>query len=710
VPDLRPRAAALLADLAGPDAVLRDDQLVAIRALVEERRRVLVVQRTGWGKSAVYWIATRLRRDAGAGPTLVVSPLLALMRDQVEAAARMGVVAATINSTNSEDWGGIEARLAAGDLDVLLISPERLNSTGFRAKVLGPLAERIGLLVVDEAHCISDWGHDFRPDYRRLGEMISRLGPDIPILATTATANRRVAADIAAQLGSETVTLRGPLGRDSLSLAVVALGSAAERLAWVAGRVAAAAGSGIVYCLTVAETLQVAAYLAGEGLSVAAYSGSTDVDERTRVEADLKANRIKAVVATSALGMGFDKADLAFVFHLGSPSSPIAYYQQVGRAGRGIDAAEAVLLPSEADRRIWSFFEAVAFPPEEVTSVVLDHLAAFGPVSVPALEGIANLSRSRLEAMLKILDVEGAVQRDRGGWVRTPKPWVYDRDRVAGVRAVRAAEADSMVAYAHGTHCRMQFLRDALDDPASEPCGKCDNCTGTRPGAPDPEATARALTHLRSAETVLEPRKMWPAGLDARRGRIAAQAEPGRALAFGNDPGWFDLIAATLAATLAAAAEPLAAEPPAAEPLASEPLAAEPLDLDPTLVAGCAAALKRWQWDERPTWITWVPSARHPGLAEAVAGELARLGRLALIPTLRRSTPRPAQDTMANSTRSAANALGAFEVVGGTVWPAGPVLLVDDTVRSGWTMTVVAELLLHHGSGPVLPFALWKRP
>ena len=430
--DIGVRAAALLRDLAGPDAVWRDDQLVAIEALVERRQRVLVVQRTGWGKSAVYWIATRLLRDAGAGPSLVVSPLLALMRDQVEAAARMGVVAATINSSNVDNWSEIEADLAAGAVDVLLISPERLNSAGFRSKVLGPLTARIGLLVVDEAHCISDWGHDFRPDYRRLSEMIGRLDAGTPVLATTATANGRVAADIAAQLGAGTVTLRGPLGRDSLSLAVVHLRSAAERLAYVAGAVAAARGSGIIYCLTVAETISVAAYLAGEGLDVAAYSGSTDVAERARIEADLKANRLKAVVATSALGMGFDKADLAFVVHLGSPPSPIAYYQQVGRAGRGIDAADAVLLPTEADRRIWSFFEAVAFPSEEAAGAVLDHLARHGPVSVPGLESVANLSRSRLEAMLKILDVEGAVERGR--WRLGPHPQAVDLRPGAGGR------------------------------------------------------------------------------------------------------------------------------------------------------------------------------------------------------------------------------------------------------------------------------------
>jgi ATP-dependent DNA helicase RecQ len=680
-------AAALLRRLAGPDATLRADQRTAIDALVEGRR-VLVVQRTGWGKSAVYWIATRLRRDAGAGPTLVVSPLLSLMRDQVEAAARMGVAAVTINSTNTDDWSGIEAAVAADTVDVLLISPERLNNAGFARRVLPSLAASVGLLVIDEAHCISDWGHDFRPDYRRLGSVIAGLGPGVPVLATTATANARVTADVAAQIGEDTLTLRGALDRESLALSVVTLGSAAARLAWVADTVAAVPGSGIVYCLTVAETERVAAFLRTRGLTAEAYSGATPPDDRTRVEADLKANRVRVVVATSALGMGFDKPDLAFVVHLGSPSSPIAYYQQVGRAGRAIPSAWAALLPGPADREIWAYFDSTAMPPPDVIRRVLDTLGAEGPLTPTALEAAVNLRRGRLEALLKVLDVEGAVARTDGGrWERTGRPWVHDAARVAGVDAARRAEQAAMLAYADAAGCRMHLLRVALDDPDAADCGRCDNCTGTRPGRlpPDEATVAAALAHLRAADVVVEPRKQWPRGLPDRRGAITAahRPEPGRALAFGRDPGWGDAVAAALDGDGAPGEE---------------------------LVAGIVALLRRWAWAERPAWVTWIPSRRHPTLVRSLAAEVARVGRLELVDAVERVADRPPQAEMANSARQAANALGAFALRPVTLPGHAAGLLVDDTIGSGWTMTVVAELLRGAGSGPLLPLAFWKRP
>ncbi|MBA2283131.1 MAG: ATP-dependent DNA helicase RecQ, partial [Acidimicrobiia bacterium] len=371
---LAERAQELLEELAGPAARLRPDQLAAIEAVVGEGRRALVVERTGFGKSAIYFIATRLLRDAGGGPTLVVSPLLALMRDQVAAAAHMGVRSATVNSTNLDDWAEIEAALLAGEIDLLCISPERLNNARFVRAVLPDLAGRLGLLVIDEAHCISDWGHDFRPDYRRIRDAIASLAPGAPVLATTATANERVCEDVAEQLGDGVLVLRGPLDRESLHLGVIALPSQAERLAWVAQRLPAMAGTGIVYCLTVAQTNEVAAFLATQGIDAVAYSSATPTEQRTALEAAFKANEVKALVATSALGMGVDKPDVSFVVHLGAPPSPIAYYQQVGRAGRSVPTAEAWLLPSAEDRRIWDWFAAVGLPPEALVSRVLEAL------------------------------------------------------------------------------------------------------------------------------------------------------------------------------------------------------------------------------------------------------------------------------------------------------------------------------------------------
>ncbi|HEY5113898.1 MAG TPA: RecQ family ATP-dependent DNA helicase, partial [Nakamurella sp.] len=360
-------------------ATLRDDQWAAIQALVAERRRALVVQRTGWGKSAVYFVATALLREQGAGPTVIISPLLALMRNQIAAAARAGIRAVTINSANGEQWREVYDQVRAGAVDVLLVSPERLNNPGFRDEVLPQVAATAGLVVIDEAHCISDWGHDFRPDYRRIRTLLDDLPAGIPVLATTATANKRVAMDVAEQLttdsATDTMVLRGTLDRESLHLGVVVLPNQPSRLGWLADYLRRTAGSGIVYCLTVAATEQVADHLRSRGLTVAAYSGKTDPTERAQAEDDLLAGRVKALIATSALGMGFDKPDLAFVVHLGAPPSPIAYYQQVGRAGRAVTRAEVVLLPGPDDVDIWNYFGSLGFPAEADVRATLAELA-----------------------------------------------------------------------------------------------------------------------------------------------------------------------------------------------------------------------------------------------------------------------------------------------------------------------------------------------
>lgn len=472
------------------------------------------------------------------------------MRNQVEAAARAGIRARTINSANPEEWEGIQAEVAAGEVDVLLVSPERLNNPDFRDQVLPKLAAATGLLVVDEAHCISDWGHDFRPDYRRLRTMLADLPPGVPVLATTATANARVTADVAEQLGTgagtDALVLRGPLDRESLSLAVLTLPDAAHRLAWLADHLADLPGSGIIYTLTVAAAEEVTAYLRHRGHTVSSYTGKTENADREQAENDLQANRVKALVATSALGMGFDKPDLGFVVHLGSPSSPIAYYQQVGRAGRGVEHAEVLLLPGREDEAIWQYFASVAFPPEEQVRRTLDVLAQAGrPLSLPALEPLVDLRRTRLETMLKVLDVDGAVHRVKGGWTSTGEPWVYDAERYAWVARQRSAEQQAMRDYAASTGCRMEFLRRQLDDEEAAPCGRCDNCAGARFTADvSGAALDTARGELSRPGVELEPRKMWPTGLAAvgvdLKGRIPAgeQASTGRALGRLSDIGW----------------------------------------------------------------------------------------------------------------------------------------------------------------------------
>ncbi|MEO7352320.1 MAG: DEAD/DEAH box helicase, partial [Marmoricola sp.] len=524
------------------DARLHDDQWAAIEALVVEQSRVLVVQKTGWGKSAVYFVATALLRGLGAGPTVIISPLLALMRNQIEAAQRAGIRAATINSTNLEDWAAVRARVEAGEIDVLLVSPERLNNPTFRDEVLPQLTETAGLLVVDEAHCISDWGHDFRPDYRRIRQMLTTLPAGIPVLATTATANSRVTGDVAEQLGTDVLVLRGSLDRESLHLAVMQLERPEQRLAWLGEHLGDFDGSGIIYTLTVAATQEVAEHLRSHGHAVAAYSGQTEATERLSLEQDLLAGRLKALVATSALGMGFD-ARLGFVVNLGAPSSPVAYYQQVGRAGRGTDDAKVVLMPAQEDRDIWRYFASLAFPAEQHVRSTLRALAENGsPMSTAALETHVDLSRTRLETMLKVLDVDGAVDRVRGGWTATGQEWAYDQERYDRVAAARRDEQAAMLAYVATDGCRMRFLREQLDDPGAADCGRCDNCGGIELAAEvSGVALQEAGERLRRPGVTVAARKMWPSalanlGIDLK-GKITEGAEPGRAVGRLTDLG-----------------------------------------------------------------------------------------------------------------------------------------------------------------------------
>src|SRR3954468_14206211 len=502
---LTDRAPELLARLAGPEARFREHQLEAVNDLVTDRARVLCVQRTGWGKSAVYFLATSLLRETGAGPALIVSPLLALMRNQIAAAEKLGIRAHTINSTNRDGWDEVRDLLEQDAVDLLLISPERLNNPQFRDTMLPLFAERVGLLVIDEAHCISDWGHDFRPDYRRIQDMLARLPEGVAVLCTTATANDRVVADISEQLqlgGGQLRTYRGPLSRASLRLEVVDLPAQADRLAWLATHLPQLPGSGIVYTLTKRDADTVAEWLNGHGVPAEAYSGEVDTQRRVEVEERLLRNELKAVVATSALGMGYDKPDLGFVVHYQEPGAVISYYQQGGRAGRAIDRADVVLLRGHEDRRIQDFFIEQAFPPRELVSRVLE--AVSDGATTPEVMASVNLGRGRIEALLKVLDVEGAVARDGTRWTLVPgSGWHYDAERYAKVTALRRREQEAMAAFGADGRCLMRALREELDDPAPEDCGVCAVCTAPRfAGALDPTLVREAALYLRSRPLV----------------------------------------------------------------------------------------------------------------------------------------------------------------------------------------------------------------
>ncbi|MDR7087266.1 ATP-dependent DNA helicase RecQ [Aeromicrobium panaciterrae] len=673
------------------DAVFHDGQLEAIRALVDDHSRALVVQRTGWGKSAVYFIATLLLRQRGAGPTLLVSPLLALMRDQVAAAARAGVRAVAINSANPHEWDETLAKLAADEVDVLLVSPERLNNPRFRDEQLPDLIARMGMLVVDEAHCISDWGHDFRPDYRRLAELIAALPTDLPVLATTATANERVVVDVAEQLGAagEVLTIRGSLARTSLRLGVLQLSDSRARLGWLLSHLGDMPGSGIIYTLTVSAAEDTARLLREAGHQVRAYTGRTDTDQREGLEQQLKDNELKALVATSALGMGFDKPDLGFVIHLGAPSSPVAYYQQVGRAGRATESADVLLLPGREDPDIWHYFATSSMPNEARAAAVINALSD-SPISTPALEALVDLRRTPLELLLKVLDVDGAVRKVTGGWIATGKPWTYDKERYERIAEARAAEQQSMVTYETSSMCRMEMLQADLDDPTAAPCGRCDNCAGAwYPAAVDESAAQVAASSLDKVGVEIDPRAQWPTGSQHAKGKIAEpeRAEPGRAVARLTDLGWGGTLREVFAA------------------------GAPDAPITDALLGACVRVLKDWEWDERPAAVVNIPSRSKPLLVDSFARGIARIGQLQDLGALDLVGEGPRGEPGGNSAYRLAGVWGAFTVGAELAeqiqaLDGKPILLIDDRVDSRWTMTVAARELRDNGAGQVLPFAL----
>ncbi len=651
-------------------------QLEAIRALALHRRRVLVVQRTGWGKSAVYFIATRMLRDAGSGPTLLVSPLLALMRNQIDAAERMGVQARTINSSNTSEWDEIIDEVGKGQVDVLLISPERLANRDFQDKVLSRIGTSTGLLVVDEAHCISDWGHDFRPDYRRVKRILDLLPDTVPVLGCTATANRRVTEDVATQLGAGLEVFRGELGREGLALQVATMPSQAARLAWLAMTVPHLPGTGIVYCLTKGDVDLVTGWLQQKGTSARRYTG--DSGDREDIEQDLLGNRLKVVVATSALGMGFDKPDLAFVIHFQAPGSVITYYQQVGRAGRQLDTSLGILLRGEEDRSIQDWFINSAFPTADECRQVLSFLEGQeGWVKLSEIERAVNVRPSRLTNLLKNLEVDGIVMADGLKYQRTVRSFTFDAERVDAITALRRLEQEEMLEYGLiDSGCRMAFLRRALDDPDPSPCGICDLCRGPALGLEVDEMMAiDASSFVRQRPIAIYPRKQWP---DRRRIPETSRVDEGRALCRWGDGGWGDLVRR-----------------------------GKQVDgwFDGQLVEALADLIDDWQpTPRREWWVTWVPSLNQPELVAGLGRRLAARLDLPAVEALRKVRPTEPQKTMQNSAQQYANVNGAFTVV--TPTPKGTVLLVDDVVDSGWTLTHVGSLLRDAGCTSVIPIAL----
>ncbi|MFM9108467.1 MAG: RecQ family ATP-dependent DNA helicase [Chloroflexota bacterium] len=682
--ETRAEAAILLKQALGPDAEFRDGQLDAIVALVDDHARELVVQRTGWGKSLVYFIATKLLRQRGGGVTLIISPLLSLMADQQLMASRLGIRANRMASDNSEDWDQLETDLGNGELDVLFVSPERLANERFRTRTLPSIKGGVGMLVIDEAHFISDWGHDYRPDYRRIIGIVRTLPTSVPILATTATANNRVVEDIESQLGGDLIVSRGPLARRSLQLQAITLPTAEERLAWLAQHVPELPGSGIIYTLTVRDAEVVSAWLISKGVNAPFYHGEMQPKDRAPLEDALRNNRVKALVATIALGMGFDKPDLGFVIHYQRPGSVVAYYQQVGRAGRAIEQAVAILLDGEEDSRIHEWFIETAFPTLPEQEAIVEALDQANSLNLRHLEGAVNMRRGRLSQALKHLEVDGIVIKDGSNYSRTVNPFVPDTSRADGISALRRHEGAQMQAFVSHDGCLMEFVSHELDDPDAKPCGTCANCRRRQIVSVDIDLKLmmEAALFLRRADDPIKPRIQIPAGAySAAIFNLPPEhrCEWGRALCVYGESGLGRMVRSGKY---------------------SDHRFSEDL-----LDAAVECITERWKPTPEPTWVTWVPSRRDTVLVPDFARRLAdRLG-LPSVAALAKLHDTAQQKEMQNSVQQARNVGTAFSAVPQLVRP-GAVLLVDDIVDSGWTFTSAGAKLRRSGSGPVFPFAL----
>lgn len=681
--------------LNNPQASFRDGQWESIEQLLN-RNRVLVVQRTGWGKSIVYFLATKLLREQGAGPTLLISPLLSLMRNQLEAAGRIGVTARTINSTNNEEWQQIQSELAANLVDVLLISPERLANDDFRQDILANMANNIGLFAIDEAHCISDWGHDFRPDYRRIVRVLQAIPSNVPVLATTATANDRVVNDVKAQLGQNIILQRGSLVRKSLKLQNINMPSPAARMAWLAQTIPSLPGSGIIYTLTQRDAERVTEWLQVNSIDAKAYHA--DISDREdggsvkeELEQQLLNNEIKVLVATVALGMGFDKPDLGFVIHFQRPASVVHYYQQVGRAGRAVDEAYGILLCGEEDDHIADFFIRNAFPPQQHISEILTALdESDNGLSVPEMQRVLNLRKAQIDKTIKFLTVESPSPITKIGskWQVTATAASYrvNQAYVNAITDIRRAEQQQMRDYMEHSACLMAFLQAALDDPSPVACGQCRNCNPSLllDEAYNDDLANRAGLFLCRSYQPLPPRKQWPASnmftqspLSGYRIPQEQQAQEGRALSLWRDAGWGQLVAHGKYQTNRFSDE---------------------------LVTACVEMLQAWSPNPAPKWVTCIPSLNHPELVPDFAARLAGALGLPFVPCVEKARANRQQKEMENSFQQLKNLDGVFAITDQCL--NGECLLIDDMVDSGWTFTVASALLRQAGCSAVYPMAL----
>lgn len=677
-PEIYAKASEILMSLYGAGASFRDGQYEAIEATMT-RKRTLVVQRTGWGKSLVYFTCTKLLRSMGRGVTLVVSPLLILMENQLEAAERLGLRCDVLNSTVKDRRADILAALERNELDLVLVTPETLFSEDVQAHIRN---FKIGLFVIDEAHCISDWGHDFRLEYGNLKKIVSRLPDNVPILATTATANDRVVDDLCAQLGKNVYISRGPLTRDSLYIQVLHKPDRIERYAWILENIPRLPGSGIIYCLTQRDCDYLAEFLNRNHIPAAAYysrGGEDGIALNRSIEEKFKQNKLKVIVATIKLGMGYDKGDIAFVIHYQMPSNIVSYYQQIGRAGRNIEKAYIFLMYGKEDEDILNYFIDTAFPNESETDRIVEFIGAHDGVRANQILASINIRKARIDKALSFLENDGFIRRDRERYYITPKKYRYDREHYAAVTAIRRSEMQQMKRLAATSGCYSKYIVSSLDDPDAHDCGHCANCLGRElfSSAVSPEYLHSAEEYNNGLIIPIKPRKMWEESSVTTRSKIVFQNQPGLCLSKYGDAGYGSLVK-------------------------QGKYAREKRFCD-ELVGKSSKLLKPFVEENGIHHICCVPSLRSEIVKDFTVRLAASLG--ISFTELLNKVDAVEQKKMQNSAYQCANAYQSFFVKENVVIPKN-ILLIDDMVDSRWTLTVCGYRLMEAGAEKVFPFVL----
>lgn len=679
--NLKKKAEGYLRAVLGADAAFREGQWSAIETLVVQKKRLLLVQSTGWGKSRVYLIAAKLLRSLGQGPTIIISPSLAFAQDQLSAIRKLGLIAASLHDGNRDNWDNVSSGLLSNRLDMLLISPEQLGDENFRDQVL-PAISRIGLLVVEEAHCVSDFSHDFVPDYRRIAGLINNLPSNIPMLATTATANDQVVADIQRKLKDIEIAC-GPLVQESWRLKIINLDRQAEKLAWLAQNLAALPKSGLIYCITVKDCELVLHWLQQRGFNVAAYYPDLPLERRALLEQQLRHNEIKALVVMTSLGLSFDQPELGFLLHYQNPGSVDAYCQQVASVGIDCSDAMAILLTGREDDDWHERLINTSFPQTEHSLQVTNDIQSSDGLGLNDLLSKHNLGRTQLEWILKLLEMEGLITKEGSAFHRTARPWTVESMQYQAAATMHRRQLSRMQQLAGHAGCLMEFIRLELNTPDTGPCGRCANCvTPALPTTVDHQTLQEAIQYLTRDHQPIRPRKLWPGGgVGNRRGKIseAEQLRAGLALCSYGDPGWGKLV--------------------------QNGKHVDGKFSDDLVRAMVKMIRQRLAPEPFPTWVTAVPSLRQPEPVADFANRLADALRLPFRPVLIKTKDSPPQKSMHNSHQQARNALESSFGLSG-LCPRGAVLLVDDLIDSGWTLTVCGELLRKAGSGPVFPVVL----